>query len=62
MNKGLAIHIIVTIVYALLVLFIIDGERIEIKHRVNIVLAGLVVNLITCIVCSDNEYYNDTIY
>lgn len=62
MNKGLAIHIIVTIIYALLVLYIIDGEKIDIKYKVNIILAGLAVNLITCIVCSDNEYYNDTIY
>lgn len=61
MNKGLAAHIVVTIAYALLVLWVLDGEKVDIEDRAFIVYLAVMVNAFTGIFCSDNEWYDQKI-
>lgn len=46
MNKGLFVHIVGSIIYAVLVLFVVNGEHIEMGGRFFIVLFFLITNAI----------------
>jgi hypothetical protein len=61
MNKGLAVHIIVTIIYALLILYVLDGVKVDLEGRAFITYLALMVNLFTVIFCDDNEWYDQKI-
>ena len=61
MNKGLAAHIIATIVYALLVLYIFDGECMTKKERLLVVYISILVNLLVSMGGSMNEWYDEKI-
>ena len=47
MNKGLFAHIVATIIYVILVLFVLNGESTSIGGRVLIVLLLIVFQFIT---------------
>lgn len=46
MNKGFFVHIVGSIIYIILVLFIVNGEHIEMGGRFFIVLFFLLTNMI----------------
>ena len=59
MNKGLAAHIVVTIAYALCILYIVNGEGTTIKERLLIVLVGFFINITTGVLC--DKWYDQKI-
>ena len=56
--KALKVHLAVSIVYALMILYIFDGETITKKERFFIVLGFVFVHLITAI-ASTEMYYDE---
>lgn len=57
MNKGLFAHIVATILYCILALFIIQGEDIGLGGRSLIVALLLFTNFIVCGISDIQEWY-----
>lgn len=58
MNKGLFVHIIATIIYIILALYIIQEEKTNIGLRLLLVILYLFSQLITATFCETNDLYN----
>lgn len=57
MNKGLFAHIVATIIYSILALFVIQGETLGIGGRLLFVTLLLLTNLIVCGISDINNWY-----
>lgn len=57
MNKGLFAHIVATIIYSILVLFVVQGETLGLGGRILVVVLLLSANLIVCAVSDINDWY-----
>lgn len=64
MNKGLFIHILVSIFYTLMILFILNGESTNVKDRAAISTFFVLSNILTlCFIgaVSDLKWYKERI-
>jgi hypothetical protein len=61
MNKGLFAHIVATIIYSILVLFVIQGEALGLGGRLLVVTLLLFTNLIVCGISDINDWYHKNI-
>ncbi len=59
-NKGLAFHIIVTIIYFIGVQYVNDGYQTTRTERLNIAFTCFFVNFVLAIFCLLNNWYDDT--
>jgi uncharacterized membrane protein YhaH (DUF805 family) len=59
MNKGLFYHLIATIVFILMVLYITGEETIEIEGRAAVCMIFALIHWIVWITCDDKNYYNE---
>lgn len=58
-NKGLSIHIIVTLIYCLLVIYVFNGEVYTQLNRFAIVSIGVAINAITAYICVLSGSYDE---
>jgi hypothetical protein len=61
MNKGLFAHIVATIIYILLTLFVIQGENIILGGRLLIVVILLFINFVVAAISDINDWYKHKI-
>ena len=61
MNKGVFAHIVATILYCILTLFIIQGENIGLGSRSLIVTLLLFTNFIICAISDIENWYHQKV-
>lgn len=61
MNKGLFAHIVATMLYALLVLFVLGDYTTSLGDRVFITTILLLINMFVCAASDINEWYDKKI-
>lgn len=58
MNKGLFIHLIVTVIYILTAMWVTDGEQLSMNNKIILLIVYVFpVQLITVAICDCNDYY-----
>lgn len=61
MNKGLFLHLMVSLIYALLCCYIVQDFDTDIIDRMGIVMFLIIINLFTGILCDSNDFYKQKI-
>lgn len=61
MNKGLFLHIVTTMIYAILILYIIGDIQTTLLARIFIVMFFLLFNFIVAALCDTYEWYKKKI-
>lgn len=61
MNKGLFFHIITTLLYCLLVMYVVQNENTGVGSRVLIVFVLLLFNFACAAVCDTSDYYKQNL-
>lgn len=59
MNKGIAIHLIVSLVYILTIMWVVQDDPIDIYVRAMIAVAFIGTNAIVSVYCSDEDDKNN---
>lgn len=61
MNKGLLTHLISTFIYILMVMYVYQEEPLHKLDRLAVSVFLVITNILSCLVCLDNDIYNKKI-